>query len=135
MLADHHALFLDIIALGIRGMPTRRKCNVCSLSEAEWNESNSQIQQDQSYKAIEPETAQDRNVQNVYRQFAAMLKGTFKDRHQKARSTDDWEAEEQFERLHAQHELHPAYQQAKEEHTELQRIHLVNEKKRLREPR
>ena len=54
------------------------------------------------------------NVQcapTVMVQHPQMLKDAFKDRYQKARDTDDWEAEAKFERLHAQRELYPKFKQ------------------------
>ena len=127
VLADHHALFLDLITMGMQSMPTKKKYKINNLTKEEWDERNERIARNPQFERLEIQAQQDHNVQNIYQQLVGILKRTFKDRHLKAKQSDDWEAEADFERLHAHHELYPKYEKAKAAREEMDKNHLINE--------
>ena len=96
-------------------MPTRRKYNIYSPAVDYWRKRDSQIEQERRYQTPNQKANSGHNVQNSHRQLVGILKGAYRDRYQKARDTNDSEAEGKFERLHAQHALYPQYKKAKEE--------------------
>ena len=86
-----------------------------NLTKEERNTRNEGIVLNPHFTNLAIHAHQDHNVQNMYQRLMGILKKAFKDRHRKAKQSDDWEAEADFERLHAHHELFPQYEKAKKE--------------------
>ena len=127
VLVDHHALFLDIITMGVQTMPPRRKYAIRNLRKEDWEERNGQLKQNPKYQRLAWLGDSDYDVQQQCSQLIGPLKEIFKDRYRTTREDDDWEAEGRFERQHAQREL---YREAKEKHQEQEKTRIVNEMRR-----
>ena len=126
VLADRHALFLDILTLEVEHIPPIRKCSIRSRSQGEWETRNELPDQNLSYRKIKTQATEDNNFQGQYSQLTKPLEATLKDCYRKTRAADDWDAEQIFVHKYAAHELSSLYKNARKEHRDKDWIHRTN---------
>ena len=127
VLADNHALFLDLIPKDLAEMPRLEKYKIHGMTELEWSERNQNIEMDSKFQNSLEQVANTKNAQQNYAVLLRLLKRHFRNKLRKHAQGSRKDATEKFEKKFAQHDRFPEYQKARDEHRKKGWINIQDE--------